>query len=128
MGGNVTQYIHHVPGRLRIKSRALKGKQSSTQEVIRCLNSMDGIVRSQVNPVTGSMLVFYNPQMVAVEPILDVLKEHGLVATPDATAQMRSAKGEKLSGYGDMVLKAIAGAVVEKVAERSAVALIGAIL
>lgn len=69
-------YFHTVPGRLRIKSPFLKGKSKSA-EIERLLKAVQGIRSLDINTVTGSVLVNYNPKMIASEKIMNILKKQG---------------------------------------------------
>lgn len=69
-------YLHTVPGRLRIKSPFLKGKRNSA-EIEKLLKAVQGIRSLDINTVTGSVLVNYNPKMIASETIITILKKQG---------------------------------------------------
>lgn len=69
-------YFHTVPGRLRIKSPFLKGK-SNYAEIERLLKAVPGIHSLDINTITGSVLVNYNPKMIVSEKIMNILKKPG---------------------------------------------------
>lgn len=122
------QYVHHLPGRLRVKCPCLKGNANSTEMVKQLLGAEDGIVSCEVNPITGSVLVRYDESATNAYRLLDLLKRGGYIGVGvDLQSQDRSLE-ETVSGVGMMVSKAVMGALVERVVERSAVALVGTIL
>jgi hypothetical protein len=68
-------YVHDVPGRLRVKIPLLKGNQSQADEIQRMLIGVGGVRNTSFNPLTGSLIVVYDPESLASEKILDLLKE-----------------------------------------------------
>jgi hypothetical protein len=52
---------HHVPGRLRLKVPGAKGNPEFLEKVKDALAPISGITEIEVNPVTGSVLVQYDP-------------------------------------------------------------------
>ena len=55
------QIVHHIPGRLRIKLPSAKGKAAMLEHIKRALSPQHGVRRVDVNPMTGSVLVHYEP-------------------------------------------------------------------
>jgi len=70
-------FIHHVPGRLRVKLPALKGKHNRTEEIQALLNSRAGIRVIEVNQIAGCVVVHYDPACVTADELLETLKEAG---------------------------------------------------
>jgi hypothetical protein len=54
--------VHHIPGRLRVKLPSLRGDAASLEQVREILLPVDGIWDVTVNPLTGSVLIIYDPQ------------------------------------------------------------------
>jgi hypothetical protein len=52
---------HAIPGRVRLRFPALKGEPGLSHEVERQLSALPVVRRVEVNPVTGSVLVLYDP-------------------------------------------------------------------
>jgi copper chaperone CopZ len=52
---------HAIPGRIRLRIPAIKGEPGLSREVQRQLSALPVIRRVEVNPVTGSVLVLYDP-------------------------------------------------------------------
>jgi len=72
----MSHYFHVVPGRLRIKSPFIKGK-NSFEEIEGLLETLRGISSFDINTVTGSILINYNPKAVTSEKIIGVFKKAG---------------------------------------------------
>jgi hypothetical protein len=53
--------VHAIPGRVRFKINELKGNTERAEQVHSDLSSIPGIHHAEVNPLTGSVLAFYDP-------------------------------------------------------------------
>jgi copper chaperone CopZ len=73
----MSTYIHDIPGRLRVKTPAIKGNDNAAAEVQRLLKIIEGIDSTAVNTTTGSVVINYNAKAVQSGKILDTLKESG---------------------------------------------------
>ena len=73
----MSYYIHHVPGRLRIKSPVLKHNNGSENGIADLLRGLTGIERVAVNAMTGSCLIHYDPSMTCRDDIVLVLSKNG---------------------------------------------------
>ena len=82
-GGNhcimniVSSYVHALEGRLRIKIPEVKGAPSQAREIERHLTSCAGVEEVTANPITGSVLVLYNPRLIGQEEIIFAFQEIG---------------------------------------------------
>ncbi|WP_446424582.1 HMA2 domain-containing protein [Mailhella sp.] len=86
-----------VDGRVRLRHPALK--DAATAELIRSVVSgVDGITAVQANPVTGSLLIFYDPEKFSREQLLE-LAEQGMAFLPEAFSAQES--GEALDGNAE---------------------------
>jgi hypothetical protein len=57
------QVVHHVPGRMRIKVPFLKDLSVDPQQVNELLLPIDGLRKVDFSPITGSVLLHYDPEM-----------------------------------------------------------------
>jgi copper chaperone CopZ len=64
----MNHYIHHVPGRLRIKSPLLKDSQNQDGAKA-LLDRLPGILSAEFNPTTGSVVVLFDSQRVQANRI-----------------------------------------------------------
>jgi hypothetical protein len=72
----VHHYIHQIPGRLRIKSPILKN-QKYHPEVQELLIRLKGIETADLNPVTGSVTIFYDPGIIQGKEIEKAFQKGG---------------------------------------------------
>lgn len=119
----MTHFVHHVPGRMRVKTPALKRNEARGRMVKGYLDTMEGVCSAEVNTVTGSIVIKYDHGVVQGATILNSLHGMGLVthATQPAFFTGGVSYGQKLS---DTVMNRL----VETVIEKSAIALIAAII
>jgi hypothetical protein len=105
-------YLHHLPGRLRVKTPAIKSNPETAQELRDLLTPLIGISSLVINPVTGSILVEYAPESIDSASILNLLKESGYVdfsktVTHDQYIQAKVSKTAKI------FWSAVSGAFIE---------------
>ena len=104
--------IHHVPGRLRIRNLRIKGKAGHAArycDVVRCL---PGVYAARASAVTGSVVIEYDPSITDQAALLRLL---------EAEQRDASARGEKL-------VEKLGEVVLQRLLERSATALIAALI
>lgn len=70
-------YVHHVPGRLRVKLRSIGGTPRLGAVLTELVEAIDGVTASSVNLRSRSLIVRYDPRAVTAEAILDRLKTAG---------------------------------------------------
>lgn len=66
-------YIHHVPGRVRMKNPLFKNNPDLLREVEGCFQDTEGITRIQTNGITGSVVILYNPQVMPTRHMVEML-------------------------------------------------------
>lgn len=114
--------IHHVPGRLRVRSNAFRCRPAEVRAIQGRLFSMEGVTQVRFNHHAGSITVNYDPKRLTQRALLDVMKDLGCTeATPRANPALASKAGE-------MFGKALVGAVINKAVERSAFKLVSVFL
>ena len=52
--------VHHVPGRMRLKVPAAKGRPALLEEIRSVYSDLPGIERVEFNPSTGSVTLYYD--------------------------------------------------------------------
>lgn len=52
---------HHIPGRVRIKIPAARRNRRVLDQVSQFINALEGVQSVEANPVTGSVVVHYDP-------------------------------------------------------------------
>ena len=71
-------YYHCVPGRLRVKTHALKHQPDRGDQVKHLLQGLDGVTAVTFTALTGSLLVLFDPDRIGPEQICGFLSERGL--------------------------------------------------
>ena len=70
-------YVHHVPGRLRVRIPILRNNAAKSDEVKNLLQ-VNGSQKVCVNPLTGSVTITYDPAILSGDELLDLLRGNGL--------------------------------------------------
>jgi copper chaperone CopZ len=117
----MSNYIHHISGRLRLTLPQIKRQPARAREVQAAIRRINGIMSVEPNLTTGSLLIRYDTAIVAVGAILQSMKEMGLLTAREGTTVQAPAIASQVA---DKVVDALVG----KLIERSAVAIIGAFL
>lgn len=119
----MNHYIHDVPGRLRVKSPLIKRNKNAEYELKKALGTMGGVATVDINLITGSLLVNYNPKAVKRDDILSLLQRIGYY---DATKTITNDEyiHSAVSKAGQVIGKAVFGAFVGEAFEGSALSLI----
>jgi len=120
----VVHYLHHVPGRLRVRSTAIKRDVIMADRVSETLSALQGVNAVEVSTVTGSIKITYDLRHISHEDLLDHLRGHNIVQPEGGAPQART---DVISESGRIATRLVGGFVLEKIIERSALALIGAI-
>jgi Heavy metal associated domain 2 len=78
------EYVHHIPGRMRLQSDELKRKPTAIAQAAQRLVHVPGVSRVTTNEMIGSITLEYD--VVAVHPgeILTQLKAAGIAVNPRA--------------------------------------------
>lgn len=78
--------IHSTPGRLRVRSPQLKGNPSGAVQARARLEQLSGVESVQLNRLTGSLLIHFDPGKNSAETLVDtVLSTPSVAATVSAT-------------------------------------------
>ncbi|MBN1106158.1 MAG: cation transporter [Deltaproteobacteria bacterium] len=70
-------YVHHVPGRLRVRIPPIKSRPKMAKKIQSFLSGLEGVEDIAFNHVTGSVVINYDPDAMESDDILDALKEEG---------------------------------------------------
>lgn len=129
-GSSANRYIHHIPGRLRVRVGALKGNPCAAHKVATMLREVEGVGQVEANTLTGSVLIHYDHQTTSGTQLLALLCSHGHLQTAVTVRTPQRARVEQQ--FAEKAVKKLAqvavGYVVESALERAAFALIAAVL
>ena len=117
-------YVHHVPGRLRIKIAALKKNPSRARELKLCLEGIHGVLETDVSIITGSIVIKYDARVVSSAVILNNLHDQGYIRDLAHTAHQISHEVHPMQKVTDTFVQKL----VEAALERSATALVAALI
>lgn len=78
----MTDYLHHVPGRLRVRSKALRCDSAARGATLRKLRVLEGVRTVRLNAKAGSVTICYDADVTEPQHILDFLNTECLRAAP----------------------------------------------
>lgn len=113
------KYMHHTPGRLRIRGQQFKRPGEATRKAVALLQALEGVDSVRHNVHAGSLTIHYDPQVKGQTDLLAALEQagcvHGRTAVEAASPAARIATGEGVAGlFG----KALMGALAQRAATR----------
>jgi copper chaperone CopZ len=120
----VSSYVHAVEGRLRIKIPEVKGAPNQAREIEGHLSLCPGVEEVSANPVTGSVLVLYNPRLIGQEEIILAFKEIGYLEETTAQPHRGSGGNSSQEGAFSRVTTAVASTLMEVALSRLVAAII----
>jgi copper chaperone CopZ len=109
-------YLHDLPGRLRVRSPLFRKNAERATAVRNSLESVDGVRSATVNLVTGSVTIYYDCSRASTATLLETLRYHGC-----------SGHRHALPPHAPAIGKTVAGFLVEKAIERSLMAVVAAV-
>ena len=125
-------YVHHVPGRLRLQTPRLKRNPQAAETALGKALAITGVLEARVSAVTGSLLVTYNKRELTPAVLWQSLCETGIVSGPNPIEESvpvtRAWIGPPSADSDKGLSGVVAGIIVERLLERSAVALVGALI
>jgi len=72
----MSYYIHHIKGRIRLKTPVLKNNPEKKQTLLNLFEFLRGISGVSVNTLTGSVVIHYDHEIFSKEDILGILQLH----------------------------------------------------
>jgi len=106
-------YVHALAGRLRIKIPKIKGAADQAQELEEHLQEFTGIESVSANPITGNVLVLYNPHRIDQWNIILSLRESGYLSHAGATASSLVGPQAARQGVVEKVTSVVAATLME---------------
>jgi hypothetical protein len=120
-------YIHDVPGRLRIKTPIIKGKEDLARHVEKFLVQVNGVYSVSANTITGSIILIYDERKVNSQMLLDILQKRGFFEQSKAITNDQYIHSTA-SKAGQIVYKAFFGVLVEQALQGSPLALLSLLI
>ena len=112
-------YVHALEGRLRIKVAGVKGTPTGASRVESHLRSVDGVLEVIANPMTGNVLVLYDPSGTDQSGIMGALRALGCLPYKSPATERASELHLLLR-----VARVIAQAATEAALQQALIALI----
>ncbi|MCG6862013.1 MAG: heavy-metal-associated domain-containing protein [Chromatiaceae bacterium] len=117
----MSQYIHHIPGRIRVRSKAFRCRNEKARAAERRLLALTGVQRVRVNPHTASITVHPDPSLVEQSDTVSVLEQCGYLGI--------TSRGDVVSRKAcELLGKVLIGAVVQEAVDPSARRLLDAFI
>ncbi|MFP4209222.1 MAG: HMA2 domain-containing protein [Wenzhouxiangella sp.] len=113
----MSHYFHHVPGRIRIRSRRLRADVTHAQALVGRLLETEGVREVKTNERNGSITIHYDHAEATGIRIIGMLAAEGFVPNGQVTEQRSGSSGE-----GDLLAtfsRAVVGAVAQQTVTRS---------
>jgi hypothetical protein len=125
-------YTHHIPGRIRARSAAIKRNPAQAAALQQWLASLDGVKRVETNPLTGSVLIHYAEAVVRGEDLMAHMRDRQWIAKLPERPPMPRAVGARLRPAAASLERRLAKAILrfaaEVAIERSVLAIAAALL
>ncbi len=100
--------VHKIPGRVRLKVPTIRYSPGGAPVVQDLLESLPGVEKALCNPVTGSVVVYYEENKISAEKIVQALKDHGhLNAARVSGFDGRGPEGFTAAKAGQIMAKAL---------------------
>jgi hypothetical protein len=122
------KYLHHTPGRLRIKGRHFNCHGERGRKAVFALQAMPGVERVKLNAHAGSLTVHYDPAVHSQADLIAALETTGCLQAAEAHAHIANHLANKSAAPREGVAGAFGKALVGVLAQRTATRLIGALL
>jgi Heavy metal associated domain 2 len=87
----ISDYVHALPGRLRIKVPEVKHSPANGRRVDRALGALIGVVQVEANPITANVLVYFDPALVDAADLEHALCRLGMLQKQPAARAFRDA-------------------------------------
>lgn len=127
-------YIHQVPGRIRIRTEAIKKNPDVAEAVGQTLLGITGIRACRINRYAGSIVIHYDTHVLTAETIQALCQKYCLLKSGKSVDEWgkgvpnRPEYGKAAVVAGELFGKAIFNAFVQQTVERSVFSMVTAVL
>jgi hypothetical protein len=123
------EFAHWVPGRLRIRVPSVKHDAKAAAAARCAVLSITAVASVSINAATASLVVIYDPEQLPLAALWDELQRRLGPAIPSsAPARVDPMPAGTGAGWLAPVMQVALEAVVGRIVERSALALVRAVL
>jgi hypothetical protein len=120
-------YLHHVTGRVRARTPALKRNPVGAERILKLFAPVDGVLFVEVKTLTGSVTVFYDPGEIEVARIIEMLCTTGYLDLAKLIPAERSLD-LAASRAGQVLARAAAGLVIDRLLGSTPLGILAAIV
>ena len=121
--------VHQTPGRLRLRSSAVKNSELRARMAQSHLGRCEGVRTVEANPLTGSVLICFDPAGASVDVLLRELVRSERARPDHRFAQAAQNNGEPMGPtMGKSLVKATFQYGAGQLAERLLLIMIAAVL
>jgi hypothetical protein len=117
----MSPYIHHVPGRLRVRSSSFRCQSGQLQYLGERLMRLEGVEKVDIKYKAGSISVSYDHELLSKQDVLAVFASSGCF-------DKGITRGRESLGVGQIAQRALVGSLVHLTVERSVRTLIGGLI
>lgn len=123
----MTAYMHCVPGRMRLKSPSWKTSPEEGEEAKTFLQSLPGVRSAAFTPLTGSLVVHFDPRLLRPEEIMAKLAERGLI-DPSRLHSLEDRFEQAVATAGQRIGRAAVGWALGRALDASGLSLLAALI
>jgi len=120
-------YLHHIPGRIRIRTRLLKRNSARALALEQLIASIPGVRSIDLNALTGSATLRYSPAEVQGAQIIEALASAGYI-DPSRAVSSDYYLDVAASRAGRAMADVAAGAVLDWLVGRGSLGVLAAII
>jgi hypothetical protein len=114
------EYVHFVPGRLRLKTTTLKNQRRAAEAEAN-VAAIPMVTAAVANPLTGSLTINFDRQQLSIGDLWEKLRTLGYVSESLPAPTVDSPDTDRFG-------RVLAAALIEAVVQQSAQALVRALL
>jgi cation transport ATPase len=114
------EYVHFVPGRLRLKTTTLKNQRRAAEAEAN-VAAIPMVTAAVANPLTGSLTINFDRQQLSIADLWEQLRALGYVSENRPEPAVDSPDADRFG-------RVLAAALIEAVVQHSAQALVRALL
>jgi copper chaperone CopZ len=119
------ELVHSVPGRLRIKMSRIRNDARTATAIRSAVLSIPGVRTVTVKPMTGSVIVTYDSARLSLPALRGELQQR---LGPMTEPMLPASGAHRHLGWIDRVAQTALEALVGALVERSAIALVRAVI
>lgn len=123
----MSHYVHHIPGRLRVKNPMFKTNPALLEEARSCFDGADGISSISTNALTGSIVVKYDTDIISPDHLFTVFQECEYVDENKAVSLDSQLKAS-FTQAGRFMGKACLSMVVDRALQGSGLSFLAALI